>query len=224
METKYQIRATGDAMLAPPTPTTEATENVIDGFRDYKDGWCYGDGLAFSDDAVVYAQVILSSAKKMGIEDTEAFPGRAGEIVVALYVYEYSLEFIVEKELAITFCLEQDDDEIARKEELTLVKALNLLKKTNEDICRQRSLFGSFQETNTLQKREGSTQLPLEIVPPNGEEEYPLSIWNASGGMGKEFVSTFRVITQESTELMELPQFSGSFRVLSSPQTLSMST
>jgi hypothetical protein len=53
-------------------------------FADFKDGWAFGEGVAFTDRVLVTARQVVG-AFDYDSKSIDVFPGRDGAITVAIY-------------------------------------------------------------------------------------------------------------------------------------------
>jgi hypothetical protein len=100
------------------------TADKIWNFSNLKRGWRYGEGLDFDSSTISNAIQLLESGIGAGFQRTDAFPGRDGDITVALYRGKSRYGFNVEQQGTVSFLHESGTDEIACEEELSMDEAL----------------------------------------------------------------------------------------------------
>ena len=115
---------------------THITERKIRGFKRLQKGWHYGEGRPFGDNIINAAISLHKEALRLGFFETDAFPGANGEIMVTIYRHEHYLEFIIERDLTVTFSREDGDDETRYEEGLTLNNAIRVIRDFSGE-CRQ---------------------------------------------------------------------------------------
>jgi hypothetical protein len=71
----------------------------LERIRGYRDGWAYGEGLAFPELVYMLANRLLAMAQLVpGGSNADVFPGRHGQITVAFYKDNETYDFIVDKD------------------------------------------------------------------------------------------------------------------------------
>lgn len=112
------------------------TELKLESFRDLSPGWCYGDGVQITENAIATAQRIHEHALLYGFPATDAFPGISGEVRIAVYpAAEHYFEFTIEPNGEITFVAEENDEETGYQEGLSLEQALRKLRELRIKEC-----------------------------------------------------------------------------------------
>lgn len=61
-----------------------AKEKIAE-YRTYKDGWRWGEGVAFSDLVVNNAALLNEKARSVGMAKTDCFPSTDGTLQIAIY-------------------------------------------------------------------------------------------------------------------------------------------
>jgi hypothetical protein len=111
------IRATYAALGAPSGGILRTLEK-IQSFRNNVPGWHYGQGVPANDTVISRASAIVLSMALAGIEETSAFPGIDGEIMVTGYDGAHYYEAIVETDGSISLTYEFQDAEKFSKERM----------------------------------------------------------------------------------------------------------
>jgi hypothetical protein len=104
----------------------EGSNTTIDKIRRFSYfpvGWHFGEGVSIPPRAIETAVAFERSAKNLGFRETDAFPGIAGEVRIAIYEGEDYLEFTVEPDDSITYVRELNGTELEYHEGLTLQDA-----------------------------------------------------------------------------------------------------
>lgn len=92
----------------------------LDRISRYRDGWAYGEGVAFQETTVALARSLLQVS---GVP-MDVFPSRDGHITVAFYVGDDSYDFIVGPSPTIRVVHESEDGE---EREIPFAKVIGLL-------------------------------------------------------------------------------------------------
>ena len=108
-------------------PTTYQTIQKVRGFGELPNGWHFGSGRAPSADTLATAKQVLSSIEQLGFDQTDAFPGVDGEVLLTVYNELDYYEFTVECDGYITFLYERNGEDIIYQEGLTLSESLSRL-------------------------------------------------------------------------------------------------
>ena len=86
--------AAASQMVADERPASpQEAFAKLERLRQFRDGWAYGEGLAFDEITYTTARLLLTIAN--GIADV--FPGRHGQITVAFYRNEESYDFVIDE-------------------------------------------------------------------------------------------------------------------------------
>ena len=70
------------------------TIKKIESFRRLRDGWHYGEGIAFDENIIGNALNLHNIATKLGFFETDAFPYADGSIMITIYYKSDYLETI----------------------------------------------------------------------------------------------------------------------------------
>lgn len=108
-------------------PTIEETEDKIRGFVMLPDGWHYGEGRAPSKMVIYQALLLCTEARSIGFDESNAFPGIEGEIMITFYLGTTYLELSLENNGTITFVHEEDTKEIKYEEGLSFDEVVSRL-------------------------------------------------------------------------------------------------
>lgn len=194
-----------------PTQSEEYadTASKILSFENLKAGWNYGEGGPISKSVIDTALAIYWHLQVLDFEETDAFPGIDGEIMVTAYRGNHYIESIVEIDGSISLQYEEADTEIYSEAGLTLVEALEKLSEISKLTLAGGtwSTYVSYIE-NTLIPTQSKTDLKawLSKIPPTVGAP-PSSSWTVSVGGAGQYVITLAGITHP-TSLTTLP-FSG---------------
>jgi len=109
------------------------TSSKIQSYSEYPEGWCYGEGLAFSEATINAAVELNEKSQESGFLITDAFPGPNGDIKFTIYHESIYLEFNVDPNLAVTFVREEGDEE-TQSANLTLEEAITRIDDFAEEI------------------------------------------------------------------------------------------
>lgn len=107
----------------------------INSFRDFKEGWHFGEGVVFSEDNISFAINLANFMAQNLFLKLDAFPGFNGEIMVTAYPEKYYFEFIVESPNQIEFKIEDENDNEV------YATTINNLPSLKETIINQRNIF-----------------------------------------------------------------------------------
>ena len=111
------------------------TIDKIRRFSDLPEGWHFGEGVATPLRTIKIAVAFEHLARNMGFLETDAFPGIAGEVRIAIYQGKDYLEFTVEPDESITYVRELQKNEVEYDEDLTLADAKTKLLRYREESC-----------------------------------------------------------------------------------------
>jgi hypothetical protein len=99
----------GDRAYENPVFVALAKLERIHGFRD---GWAYGQGVAFSENVYNVAKRLLNMAQFIvGCGGVDVFPGRHGQIIVTFYKGRESYNFVVANDNVQVIRESEDGDE-----------------------------------------------------------------------------------------------------------------
>ncbi|MBI2433661.1 MAG: hypothetical protein HYV26_12415 [Candidatus Hydrogenedentes bacterium] len=82
-------------MSVSPFQTPQATREKILALGHLKAGWRFGEGDPASPEAFATALALLDTVVGRGFDETDAFPGVNGEVVLTVYFQDRCLEFVV---------------------------------------------------------------------------------------------------------------------------------
>ena len=97
-------------ILAPGSLNIDPIVQRIKSFKSLPHGWHYGDGRSADQLAVESALHAYRAFRKFGIDRIEAFPNVSGEVLVAGYFEEETLEFLCGLNGGVNVLHEQDDE------------------------------------------------------------------------------------------------------------------
>jgi hypothetical protein len=83
-------------------------------FRHFQNGWAFGEGRAFTRSVIDAAEEIIAQLQRKGLSECDVFPGRNGQIIVAVYSGPTSLDFYVfaDPHVVVTVSREVDGEEV----------------------------------------------------------------------------------------------------------------
>lgn len=82
----------------------------IDELAELKNGWHFGAGIAPSSSVLAVAKVVASYAVSRRLPDIDAFPGKSGEVTIAIYLGEEDHSFQVRQNLSFRYWSESNPD------------------------------------------------------------------------------------------------------------------
>ena len=85
------------------------TEEKLNQLSKLEDGWYFGRGSGLSPQVVAKARGVLGLAESIGLK-ADVFPGKSGEITVAIYVEDVDHSFQVQNNLIVRYWNETDPD------------------------------------------------------------------------------------------------------------------
>lgn len=205
-----------------------STTAKIRSFKTFQEGWSFGEGVKFSDNILNKAVKINETALKSGFQETDAFPGLNGEIMVALYLEQDYWEFTLEPDESLTFVYEQGEETIIYEEgrsfEFAIAKIKNIGDENHLTNPREkRKPVGSLWLLSELSTRfimtnesQDSKVLLSKILP---REEYRFLTKNAFWNWDTVYVTTLENFTHHPLAVNR--QYSGnlkktSYRVVTS--------
>ena len=103
------------------------TSKKIQSFRSLKEGWSFGEGVAFQSQILHKAIQLIKSAHALGFDETDAFPGINGEVMVTLYAGQDYWEFTIEADESVTFVYEAGDETRVYEEGLPFEFAVSMI-------------------------------------------------------------------------------------------------
>lgn len=99
-------------MVSPHSVVSKALKK-LNSFSELERGWHYGSGLPISGEVLSYAREMLSLFESFGISNTNAFPGRDGEVLLTGHRGGIYIGLTIEASLLVTLVCE-DGGEDAR--------------------------------------------------------------------------------------------------------------
>lgn len=116
----------------PPAGAAEAsTPAKIISFGDLPNGWHFGEGSPPTSATIDRAQDLYWLLLRLGYNQTDAFPGIHGEVMVTGYEGAQYAELIAEKDGTISIHLERDSEESYSEEHQSLEEAVAALEKVS---------------------------------------------------------------------------------------------
>lgn len=95
-------------------PTTEESVPLairkIRQFQRFKNGWHYGAGEPARANVASLAEELVTEALDLGLTSVDAFPGKDGQITVAIYIKNDDHSFQVQPSGAVVYWQENDPD------------------------------------------------------------------------------------------------------------------
>jgi hypothetical protein len=161
------------------------TENKILDFGRLPEGWHYGGGGPISRRIIVLALKLHEAAVELGLNDSDAFPGEHGELMVSFYHKNHSLEFIIEPDCSITFYHEINDEDVDSANNLTIENAIAILTKFGAWAWNVLGLFT--KGTTSLRKVD---LIAWHFDPQTTDQEFQSSVIDASWSLVQPSVST----------------------------------
>ena len=140
-------------------PSLTPTERKIISFGSLPAGWRYGRGSPLPVHRVVAGIRLCRFFYQVGLTQTDAFAGEAGELMVTAYSGPDYLEVIIEPDDTYTVTQEREDEEVVYLPSLNRADALKEVVSIAKAIC---DTSGSFTRTNTIVQRNASPAWRLE--------------------------------------------------------------
>lgn len=183
--------------------TTDTAAKILS-FADFPVGWHYGEGAPIERQIIDTALDIFWRLSMLGFDETNAFPGIYGEVMVTAYRGAHYVELIAEADGSVSVLYERNDEEIYNEEHLEFSRALELLQKISEEIRAGETWSTSDFYTQTI-----LTPTPIRIASRawlSGTQvvAYPLSSGTALITGAATFASmpdTFTPITSQGSHL-----------------------
>lgn len=82
----------------------------IEELGELNNGWHFGAGTAPSAGVLAIATQVASKAISLGVSELDAFPGKSGEVTIAIYVGEEDHSFQTRQDLSLRYWSESDPD------------------------------------------------------------------------------------------------------------------
>jgi len=93
-------------------PTVNETISKVTEFTELPAGWWFGEGVPATNWSVNRAKAFLETARGLGIERANAFPGASGQVQVTFYVGVRMLELTIETDNTITLAEDFDNSQL----------------------------------------------------------------------------------------------------------------
>lgn len=195
--------------LSPAGAAEASTPAKIISFGELPDGWHYGEGGPPAKETIDFAQDLYWLLLRLGYNETDAFPGIHGEVMVTGYEGARYVELIAEKDGTVSVHLERNGDEIYSEEHRPLKEAAATVEhfSMEDDVVEGKWITSGSYTKNT------SILTPLKTA---------LRAWPSETPTGAEFLlynvpaSTQDVVqyvnmpgTFTLNKLQVLPRFSG---------------
>jgi hypothetical protein len=197
-----------DAALSAESANPADTASKILSFEDLPIGWHYGEGGPITESVIGTALDIYWRLSSFGFEDTDAFPGTYGEIMVTAYRGHHYIELIVETDGTVSVCYERGGEDVYSEEHLEFGRALDMLKKISEEIWAEE--IWSTSDSSIRNILTGAQTKTVSRVWPSGtihQAGAPFNNLNASLAQVEQFApmqDNFTLITS-----LENHQYSG---------------
>jgi hypothetical protein len=157
-------------------PATEKTAAKISSFAHLPRGWHYGKGVPAHPDTVRIATEYLLTLTALLFEETDAFPGADGEILVSAYRGKHCVEVTVETDRSFAVSHQLDGAERFHAAELSGINASLALLKIARDIEQEECGTSIWSTLNTMTTTlGGSIALPSKA---QAMEAAHRSFWN----------------------------------------------
>ncbi len=145
------------------------TIKKIEKFSNLPTGWHYGKGYAANSTTVVRAKDIFNQYMQLGFSDTDAFPGKEGEIMVTGYKDKFYVECIVENNGTYSVVGEKDNDVIVESPRTDEGKAIYAITQVAK---RAWNTFVSYTLDTSIQGGTNSKALHLGTLQMTGRRRY----------------------------------------------------
>lgn len=156
----------------------------INNFKQFQEGWHFGDGVRFSSSIINDSLEIISFLKNRGFAIIDAFPSINGDIRITTYPNGFYFAITVSNETGITFWIEDNDhNELFIKENLSFEE----LKKI---VITSRLRWSTFEHSQrTIGMRPGRNLMILHSTTHQRREAvvYPLSTSNVQPNRMAEY-------------------------------------
>jgi hypothetical protein len=159
------------SLITEHVPALATAEKVLS-FGSLRPGWHYGEGVAPKQKAIEAALTIFWQFYFAGFEDTDAFPGIDGEIMVTAYHGDHYLEVLVETDGTMNFSYEfAGEDALLPASERRPAAAI---KEKIEEIAREIwSTSGSYIATTLTPDPHKTASRVWHSKTPQTMEEHP---------------------------------------------------
>ena len=135
-----------------------------------RDGWRFGEGLAISPTALDHAHKLNDMALRSGNLKTDAFPGRKGDVTLAIYKGDFDYAFKVQADGLIL--VDSESQEMDETGPLPLAEALDLVKSLGFPRWNLSSYFtlpSLIPLSNASEARPSRTQVAAAVYPSSSE-------------------------------------------------------
>jgi hypothetical protein len=105
----------------------KTTIDKIQSFAKLHPGWSFGEGIEFEPAILNKALQLAKTAHTLGFQETDAFPGLNGEIMVTVYQRDDYWEFTLSPKETITFVYEKGEETVVYEEGLPFEFAVSML-------------------------------------------------------------------------------------------------
>ena len=198
------------------------THKKILGFRLYRKGWNYGEGVPFDREIILRANILNNIFLSCNVK-TNAFPGPDGSIMVVAYIEDKCWEFIIESDKSVSIFEETKGKVVSEQEALSFSDAIGIAIKINPHILKSEEKKGcmyyalSTHNFMTPSKKDSRLSCFYQQETKLDEREYPLSQSTVSRQKTAKFVPTLK----STTDTMETIQQSFGYSISeSSHQTV----
>lgn len=186
------------------------TLQLLNKFSQLPEGWHFSEGVPSAQLPSLHSGILLKLGYKMGLKDTEAFPGITGEIQLNFYNKDDALEYIFEVDGTINVTLEKNEEFIRLGEGVRLESAINFLTEFKSNRCH--SYVSSILTTTTPNAKTGFLVWRSALIP---QQASRLLTKNARWSIAKAF-ATISAPTMRSPQVRQ--SFSGTFQKTKFPQ------
>jgi hypothetical protein len=109
-------------------PSPNKTRDKLVGFAYLEAGWNFGRGVPAKEPALKTALTLLDDLNKAGFQETDAYPGDDGSVMVSAYALPDYCDFDVKPSGLITVVHAREDDELFYQERMSLEEAQRTIK------------------------------------------------------------------------------------------------
>ena len=183
------------------------THKKILGFRLYRKGWNYGEGVPFDKEVILRANILNNIFLSCNAK-TNAFPGPDGSIMVVAYIGDKCWEFVIEHDKSVSIFEEKKGKVVSEQEALSFSDAIGIAININPHILKSEEKKGcmyyalSTHYFMTPPKKDSHLSHSYQQETKLDEREYPLSQPTVSLKKTAKFVPTSKSIT----DTMEIVQ------------------
>ena len=130
-------------------PSITNTIDKIRSFTELSQGWHFGEGVPLSCAFAERAVALVRRAGVLGIQRANAGPDENGGVQVTFHHNDDMLEINLEADDSLSVALDQDDVQVAFRDNVTLGYALFRLKQFSDCIC---DTSESYTQTSSTKK------------------------------------------------------------------------